>query len=96
MSLEIKVTFLKELETSLASRVTATDLSSIITCASDILEHYDFSRIIREEEAFGVDLIEAFISALRVQGRSDKTLWLYEFTLNRLMKDLNIPIISSV
>ena len=94
MSLEIKVTFLKELETSLASRVTAADMSSVITCVSDVLEHYDFSKVIKEEENYGIDLIEAFISALRVQGRSEKTLWLYEFTLNRLMKDLNIPIRS--
>ena len=94
MSLEIKVSFLKELETSLASRVTAADMSSVITCVSDVLEHYDFNRVIRTEENFGIDLIEAFISALRVQGRSEKTLWLYEFTLNRLMNDLNVSIRS--
>ena len=94
MSLEIKVSFLKELETVLSSRITATDLSTTLTAAADVLEHYEFSRVIHEEEGFGVDLIDAFLSALKVQGRSEKSLGLYQYTLNRLMNDLGIPVRS--
>lgn len=94
MSLEIKVSFLRELEEKLSSRITASDLSSAMTAVSDVLEHYEFSRVFNEEKGFGIDLIEAFLSALKVQGRSEKTLEQYKLTLNRLMSDLGIPIRS--
>ena len=92
MSFEIKMSFLKDLERTLSDRITATALTSVMSAAADVLEHYEFSRMLRIEDAFSLDLLDTWISALKVEGRSQKTVQAYSYLINRLLKDLNVPI----
>jgi len=94
VSLEIKLSFIKDLEQALSPRITATDLQTVLSSASDVLQHYDFSRILRTETADSLDLLDAFLSALSVQGRSIKTIERYRYVIGRLMDDIQTPIRS--
>ena len=68
MSVEIKSCFLKDLEHELSDRITAASLSSVLSVVSDVLEHYEFSRMLRTDSAGSLDLFDSWISALRIQG----------------------------
>ena len=92
MSAEIKVSFIKELEQSLCDKVSASSLSSVLSTVSDVLEHYEFLRILRTEESFSLDLFDTWISALKVEGRSPKTIAAYTGEVKKLLRDLNTPI----
>lgn len=92
MSLEIKMSFLKDLERSLSDKITASALTEVMSTAADVLEHYEFSRMFRIEDSYSIDLLEAWLSALKVEGRSPKTLQAYSYLINRLLKDLKVPI----
>ena len=92
MSQEIKASFLKDLERELADRITATALASVMSSASDVLEHYEFSRVLRINESFSMDLFDTWLNALKIQGRSKKTLAQYEYVVGKLLSDLNTPV----
>lgn len=92
MSFEIKMSFLKDLERALSDRITATALTSVMSAAADVLEHYEFSRMLRIEDAFSLDLLDTWLSALKVEGRSPGTIQGYTYLINRLLKDLQVPI----
>ena len=92
MSLEINVSFLKDLERALYDRITAADLSTVLSVASDVLQHYEFARMLRLDESIGLDLLEAYTAALKVQCRSPRTVERYEYVINHLTRDLQTPI----
>lgn len=92
VSAEIKVTFLQELERVLSTRTTAADLPVVLASVSDVLEHYDFSRVNRQDVPCSLDLLDTWLSAMKVQGRSPKTIEAYSYLINRLVRDLQIPI----
>ena len=92
MSLEIKESFLKDLERTLSDKITATALASVLSSTADVLEHYEFARMLRMDEAFSMDLFETWLSALRVAGRSERTIEQYRGVVGHLLKDLNTPI----
>jgi len=92
MSVEIKMSFLKDLERNLSDKITATALTAVMSSAADVLEHYEFSRMLRVEDSYSMDLLDTWLSAMKVEGRSPKTIEAYSFTIKRLLKDLNTPI----
>lgn len=94
MSFEIKMSFLKDLERSLSDKITASSLTDVMSSTADVLEHYEFSRMLRIDESYSLDLLDAWLTALKVEGRSPKTIQAYSYLINRLLKDLALPIRS--
>jgi len=94
MSLETKATFLSELEHQLSTSVTAADMARVLTLVSDTLQRYDLTRSADADDAGSYDLFEAYISALKIQGRSPKTIERYRYVIGRLLEDLKTPIRS--
>ena len=92
VSAEIKVTFLKELEQALSDTVTVSAMGAVMSAASDILEHYEFTRILRKDVPVSLDLFNVWIDALKVEGKSPKTIEAYSYLINRLIRDLQIPL----
>lgn len=92
MPLESKVSFLKDLESSLAETVTAADLSRVLTVVSDTLQHYELTASTGAGASGSTDLFDAWIAALRIQNRSEKTVERYQYIVGRLLKDLAVPI----
>lgn len=94
MSLESKVSFLRDLEHGLAEIITAADLSRVLTVVSDTLQHYELEACGPASSAGSDDLFEAWLSALLIQNRSEKTVERYRYIVGRLLSDLAVPIRS--
>lgn len=94
MSLEINVSFLKDLEKDLSTKITASCMAEVLSSVSDVLQHYEFSRILRMNETAGIDLLVAFLDALKVQGRSPKTLERYRYVIARMLEDIQTSVRS--
>ena len=92
MSQQIKESFILDLKRELEDEITAKALSSVMSKVSDVLEHYEFSRTLRIEEGFSMDLFDTWIKAMKVQNRTKKTINQYTYVVNKLMKDVNVPI----
>lgn len=87
MSIGAKTVLLRELETSLGSLLTAEMLGKAMPLIGDTLAAYDVERI--SEPAMGEDLLDAYLAAKEVEGRSAKTMALYAYTIRRLMEHAN-------
>ena len=85
MSLESKVSYLKDLERGLAEIITAADLSRVLTVVSDTLQHYELEACGPASSAGSDDLFDAWIAALRIQNRSEKTVERYQYIVGRLL-----------
>lgn len=92
MSQQIKESFLIDLERELSDKITATALRSVMSTAADVLQHYEFSRMLRINESFSMDLFETWINAMKVQNRSKKTIEQYKGVVSKLLRDINTPI----
>ena len=93
VSLENKVSFLKDLERGLAETITAADLSRVLTVVSDTLQHYELDAA-QAPAAGSDDFFEAWLAALLIQNRSEKTVERYRYIVGRLLSDLGVPIRS--
>ena len=89
MSIESKTLFLRQLETMLSSILTANDMSRTLSAVADTLEHYD---VVKTELADGEqdDLLQAFIAAMEIQGRSKTTMNRYIYIIKRMMAAVNV------
>ena len=94
MSLESKVSLLRDLEHGLSDTITAADLSRVLAVVSDTLQHYELEAIAQASASGSDDLFEAWLSALLIQNRSEKTVERYRYIVGRLLSDLAVPIRS--
>lgn len=89
MPIEAKAVLLNEIERSLGTVVTAADMPRVMERLSDALSHYDVDVVeLREGED---DLLDAYLSAMSVQGRSAKTIEHYEYVIRRMMDAVKTP-----
>ena len=91
MSIEANATFLNRLEERLSDKLTVANMADVSSAISDIL--YDFTLTINPKDRpdGSDDLMDAYLSALKVQGRSPKTIERYRYVIGRLMKSVNVP-----
>lgn len=89
MAIEANATLLRTLERQLSAEITAADLAKVLSTISDLLGDYDLTQ--RRFDACEVDdLLDAYISALRVEGRSEKTIERYRYLIQRLMQAVQV------
>lgn len=93
MSVSAKQHLIKTVSTELSRDLTAYDLETVQDKLNDVLSMYEVeSAPDGKRDAESDDLLDAFLTAKRIEGRSEKTLELYRYRINRLMNALNIPI----
>lgn len=90
MSYEAKATFLNSIGTELTKQVTAHDLSVIMEVISTQLDRYDLTQRNYETDS-NDDLLEMYLSALLVQGRSTTTIDRYRYIISKMKKAVNTP-----
>lgn len=90
MAIEAKATLLNALEHDLSTRLTAADMSTVLSLLSDRLTGYTVEQAERTDEQPD-DLLDAYMSAMRVQGRSDKTIERYRYIITRMMQAVKTP-----
>ena len=89
MSFEAKASLLNGLERQLSEVVTASEMSKVLSVVSNVLALYDVHQIaISSNESD--DLLDAFISAMQIQGRSQLTIERYKSAILRMMKEINV------
>lgn len=93
MAMIDKQILIKEIERSLYDKLTAKDVNTVAMALMDQLVDYDLTR----KEGSGKtgdseELLNMFIDAKRVAGCSEKTLKRYRYGINRMLKEVNVPI----
>lgn len=90
MSIEAKTLLLNALERDLSHSITAADMVTVLSIISDNIAEYTI-----EHNATNInepdDLLDAYMSAMQIQGRSPKTLDRYRYIITRMMKAVKIP-----
>lgn len=87
MALEAKATLLNEIERDLASELPVTVLSKVLGTLSNRLSEYDVTCIDRRISDSD-DLLQAFLSARAVEGKSPKTIDRYGYIIKRMMQSV--------
>ena len=90
MAIEAKMSFLNQLESKLRITTTADLMTKFLSTVSDVLENFDFHEITNKEEHD--DLLQCYLEAMKVQGRSEKTIVHYCTVIKCMLKDVNVSI----
>lgn len=90
MAFEAKAVLLNDFERDLYTKITASDLTKVLSSLSDVLSNYDVTST-NDQPDKADDLLDAYLSALSVQGRSQKTIERYQYLLSKMRKALGIP-----
>lgn len=86
---EAKASLLAQTEKRLAQSVTVDVMNSVLSILSDILEGYEIRE--KAETETHDDLLESYLAALKVQGRSKLTIDRYAYNIRRMMEAVKVP-----
>lgn len=93
MAIDAKQALMRELRKSLETKMTAADMAAAMDEVSVMLAHYSIERTASEETGHEFDeILDAFLSAKQIEGRSEKTIEHYRFLLQKLRNGVNVPI----
>ena len=90
MAIEAKATLLNEMERALSTEITAAERDRILAILTEKLDGYDLT-IISQDGIQQDDLLDAYLSALAIEGRSPKTVERYRYLLTRMMTAVKTP-----
>ena len=88
MSMEDKAVFLRQLETAMSEKLTASEMAKAMCAVSDVLCAYDMTAL-TVAPAEQDDLLGAFVSAMQIQGRSAKTVERYVYIIKKMLQHVN-------
>ena len=81
--IEVK-TIERDLMEKMADRLTAAQMEDLVAVLYDVLSGYDITAVRREDQAEDY-ILDAYLDAIRVEGKSPKTIERYGYILKRLM-----------
>ena len=85
VAIEAKMSFMGQLEKHLGDKVLFSEMSGIMSAVADVLQGFEMQEIsFRNEEPD--DLLGCYISALKIQGRSQKTLDRYQYVITKMVE----------
>ena len=90
MGIESKTRLLNSFKKRLTTVLTAADMETVTDILSEELANYDIKWIERETSEKD-DLLDAYIEALEIEGRSPKTLGRYKYIITRFLNFVAIP-----
>jgi len=91
MAIDAKMSFMSQIEQSLAKELTVESMSRVMRTVADILDNFDMRETAGWEEDKD-DLLDCYLSALKVEGRSQKTIDRYRYVISRMIKDCGVPV----
>ena len=83
LAIDAKMSFLGQVERKCADILTKNASEKILQIISDILERFDMRECAEWGEEQKDDLLDCFISTMKVQGRSGKTIERYNYMLRK-------------
>lgn len=90
MAIEDKITLLKRVEQQLSSEISVSDMYKVLAAFSDQLASFDVENIELESQN-NDDLFDAYVSAMKIQGRSEKTIARYSYLIKRMVDSIKVP-----
>ena len=89
MPIEAKAVLLKGLEQQLSTEITAADMTRVLSAVSDQLAAYQVTQL--NTDSGTDDLLDAYVNAMQIQGRSEKTIARYTYLIRRMMLSIRVP-----
>lgn len=90
MAIEAKISLINKTEKAISASVPADYMNTMLTAMADVLQGFEVNEIVRPEDC-PEDLLSCYLDALKVQGRSPKTIIHYERTIRSLQKFVKVP-----
>ena len=91
MAMEAKIDFMREIEKTLADKVTVADMANIMSAITETLDGYDMRSVGKWNDEQNDDLLTCYLSALSVENRSQKTIDRYKYVIGKMMDFVNVP-----
>jgi site-specific recombinase XerD len=89
MAIDAKISFMNQTEKRLSTEITAEDMTKVMTIVADVLEGFEMLETVVDIDT-NDDLLNCYIDALKVQGRSAKTLERYRYIITKMMKKVGV------
>ena len=90
MAIYAKVSLMNAIEKRLEDVLTASALRQSMSYIADVLEGFEIKETYSEEQ-MNEDLLEGYLSAMKVQGRSEKTIERYRYVIGKMAKSVGLP-----
>lgn len=90
MALEAKVSLLNQIEARIGSIVSYDSMPKIMSAISDVLQGFSLAELAGHQDEAD-DLLQYYLDALKVQGRSQKTIDRYAYVIGRVMESVKVP-----
>ncbi len=84
MSIVANTMIMNDLREKLCDLIPHTTLNLITDAVAEVLERYDVAPIITEDHSKDI-MLDAFIDAMRVEGRSEKTITRYKYIIGKFL-----------
>lgn len=91
MSLGAKQQLVKELGEQLSNELTATQLKTVLSTLARKLEGFDVEAIADPSSSISMDLLNDFLNAKIIEGKSPKTIERYRYILTKALTQINCP-----
>ena len=93
MSITAKQYLIKTVSAELCHNLTAADLETVQDRLNNVLALFEVETTPDgKNDVESDELLDAFLTAKRIEGRSEKTLALYSYRMKRLIKAVDVPI----
>lgn len=93
MSIEAKQLLLHDFQRKIGGVLTMIQSDQVMEMLSEELSSYEIEKNESEElDIEGGELLEAYITAKRIEGRSEKTMERYRYIIEKMMKKIDVPI----
>ena len=93
MSIADKQTLMRDMETQIASFLTAENVVKVMRVLSENMNVFDINRIADgTSDAESEELLKTFLNAKKLEGRSDKTIERYEYIIRKMYDAVNAPV----
>lgn len=89
MAIDAKMSFIKQIEERMSSVLTVSTMVTLSSAIQDVLESFDMREHPHYDDETD-DMLNDYLSALKVQGRSQKTLNRYAYIIGKMMSFLGI------
>ena len=91
MSIADKQLFLRQLCDKLGDFIPANDVNQILAAADETLRGYEMERLPPDENDDSMELLQYYLDAKRVEGKSPETIKHYRYMMTRVWKDTGVP-----
>ena len=92
MSLAAKQQLVRGISGRLADMVTAAQRDAILAMMTEELEGFEVEAVAGSGAAISMDLLDEFLSAKTIEGKSPRTVERYRYTLTRILTEIGVPV----